>query len=54
VITSISLLGLGGYRLSNQEEPNRFKLENTTVVHRVYIGERNEHRPGCKWKYRKR
>jgi len=49
MITSISLLGLRGYGLGNQGEPSRFKLKNTTVVHRVYIGEENKHRPGCKW-----
>jgi hypothetical protein len=49
LITSIRLLGLRGYGLSNWEEPSRFKLENTTVVCRVYIGKGNEHRPGCKW-----
>jgi hypothetical protein len=29
---------LGGYGLGNQGEPSRFKLENITVVHSVYIG----------------
>jgi hypothetical protein len=48
VITSISLLGLRGYGLSNQEEPSRFKLENIAKVCRIYIGGGNEHRPGCK------
>jgi hypothetical protein len=38
MITSISLLSLRGCGLSNREEPSRFKLENTTIVHRIYIG----------------
>jgi len=41
-------LGLRGYGLVNRVEPSRFKLENTTVVQRVYIRKETEHRPGCK------
>jgi hypothetical protein len=31
-------LSLKGYEPGNRVEPSRFKLENTTVVCRVYIG----------------
>jgi len=41
-------LGLRGYGLVNRVEPSRFKLRNTAMVHRVYIGKELEHRPGCK------